>query len=321
MQKLKDKLKAARDLAWKSHGKKITFYVPGMVHHADMVGKYQAVSITGGDCALNCDHCQGQILQSMHWATTPSDLVEKCIRFDEKGNHGVLISGGCDKNARLPWKPFIKAIKEIKANSKLAISVHSGLVDEETARGLKSAGVDQALIDVIGDDKIFQNLYHLPFGISQIIKSLNALNSAGLEIVPHVVCGLRPGSIRSEKKAIEIISNYKIRQIVIVSVMKLSRSQGRNLLLPRAESIAEIISEARMAIPEASISLGCARERGNRAIELLAIEAGVDRLALPSDEAIEKAHSYGLETRFQPTCCSVAPARQKHLKGTIHARA
>ena len=226
----------------------------------------------------------------------------------------MLISGGCDENACVPWKSFLKAIAEIKAKTNLAISIHSGLVDQSTARGLKQAGVDQALIDVIGDDETFRTIYHVPFGISRIIETLNALDSAGLEIVPHIVCGLHPGTISGERKAIEIISHYPIRQIVIVSLMKLSGSRESHLIMPNAESVAEIIAETRLAMPDVSVSLGCARQRGNRDIELLAIEAGVDRLALPSDEAIEKAITYGLTTHFQPTCCSVAPDRTLEIQ-------
>ena len=309
MPNLKQKLKAARELSWSNRGREITFYVPGMVHFTDVAGKYQAISITGGSCALNCDHCQGHLLQSMHWATDPHTLVQKCLQLAEKGNHGVLISGGCDENACLPWTSFIEAIAEVKARTDLAISIHSGLLDEETARRLKQAGVDQALIDVIGDDETFKKIYHVPFGIYRIIDTLDALCSANLDIVPHIVCGLHSGTIKGEKKAIEIIANYPIRQIVIVSLMKLAGSKASTPAMPSAESVAEIIAEARLAKPDASISLGCARQRGNRDIELLAIEAGVDRLALPSDEAIEKAQFYGLTTRFQPTCCSVAPSR------------
>ena len=304
---LEKKLKTARDLSRNAHGRRITFYVPGMVHFSGLAGRYQAVSITGGDCILNCDHCRGRLLKSMYWAPEPQKLVDVCVRLAAKGNHGVLISGGCDQNARLPWNRFLGAIAEVKAKTDLAVSIHSGLVDEKTARSLKLAGVDQTLIDVIGDDQTFKTIYHVPFGTSRIIDTLDALSASGLDIVPHIVCGIASGAIRGEWNAIEIISRYPIHQVVVVSLMKLSGSKGSNPVMPRAESVAEIICEAQLAMPEASISLGCARQRGNPAIELLAIEAGVDRLALPSDEAIDKARNDGLAICFQPTCCSVPP--------------
>jgi uncharacterized radical SAM superfamily protein len=62
-------------------------------------------------------------------------------------------------------------------------------------------------------------------------------------------------------------------------------------------------------MPQVAVSLGCARQRGNRRLEVLAIEAGVNHLALPSEEAVERAESYGLDIGYQETCCSVLPDR------------
>jgi uncharacterized radical SAM superfamily protein len=308
-----NRLRAAREKSWDILGKKLTFYVPGMIRCDGVCGKYQAVSITGPACALHCEHCKGELLRSMIPATTPEVLLSKCIEMAERGNHGVLVSGGCDEKGRLPWAPFLPAIREIKDRTGLFVSVHSGLVDEETARGLKEAGVDQALIDVVGDDDTYRRVCHVPFGVSEIASSLEALESAGLEIVPHVVCGLHFGEIRGETRALRLISRFEVNHLVIVSVMKFPRKSEARFGPVRAEAIAEIIAEARLLMPEVSISLGCARQRGNRKLEILAIDAGVNRMALPSDEAVEYARSYGLEVRLQATCCSVSEDLSGHM--------
>jgi uncharacterized radical SAM superfamily protein len=299
-------LRAAREKSWEVFGKRLTFYVPGMIRCDGVCGKYQAVSITGEECALQCEHCKGELLRSMIPATTPQALADQCIQLAERGNHGVLISGGCDRNGRLPWAPFLPAIREIKDRTGLLVSVHSGLVDPVTACGLKEAGVDQALIDVVGDDDTYRHVCHVPFGVAEIVSSLEALEGAGLEIVPHVVCGLHFGEIRGEARALQLISRFDVNHLVIVSVMKLPGMSDARFGPVQAEAIAELIAEARFLMPEVSISLGCARQRGNRKLETLAIDAGVNRMALPSDEAVEYARSYGLEVRFQATCCSVS---------------
>jgi len=301
-----DKLQAAREKSWEVFGKKLTFYVPGMIRCDGVCGKYQAISITGEACALQCEHCRGELLRSMIHAATPRALVDQCVQLAQRGDHGVLVSGGCDRNGRLPWAPFLPAIREVKDRTGLLVSVHSGMVDAATACRLKDAGVDQALIDVVGDDDTYRSVCHVPFGVSEIVSTLEALEGAGLEIVPHVVCGLHFGEIRGETRALRLISRVDVSHLVIVSVMKLpGRSDARFGPL-RAEAIAEIITEARLLMPEVSISLGCARQRGNRRMEMLAIDAGVNRMALPSDEAVEHARRHGLEVRFQATCCSVS---------------
>ncbi len=300
-----DFFKQAREASWERFGRKITFYLPGMFMSDGISGRYPAISITGNRCELRCDHCRGALLSSMIHAESGDSLVKRCIDLEKKGHHGVLISGGCDSKGRLPWVRFISAIEEIKEKTDLFISVHCGIVDDIIARNLKEAGVDQALIDVIGDDETYQDICHVPFGISRIVSSMESLEKAGLPFVPHIVCGIHHGKIRSEKKAVEMIGNFDIRQVAVVSIMRLTGRPTQHLELPDACDVAQIVAQARLAVPAALISLGCARPRGDRSMEILAIDAGVNQMALPSDEAVEHALGYGLEIKYQRTCCSV----------------
>lgn len=302
----KQRLRAARRLSWQHVGKTIVFFLPGMFRHDGVTGKYPAISITGNACALGCDHCQGKILDRMIAVHSPEQLVNRCRRLAQKGNLGVLISGGCNLAGRLPWEAFIPAIQAVKAETNLFVSVHCGLVDDLDAFRLKMAGVDQALIDVIGDDETFRTVCHLPFGVAQIESTLASLQRAGIPIVPHIVCGLHYGETRGEKKAVAMISRFKVQQVVIVSLMAILGTPMENVPPPAAETVADIIAEARFAMPRTPVSLGCARQRGNRRLEVLAIEAGVNRLTLPSAAAVKKAASYGLDIRYQATCCSVS---------------
>jgi uncharacterized radical SAM superfamily protein len=306
MRNLEKKLKQARELSWERFGKRITFYIPGMFSLNGIKGKYPAISLTGAQCALHCDHCAGKLLQTMIPATDPVQLVETCRRLKRSGTLGVLLSGGCDDQGRLPWEVFIPAITQIKEETGLYVSIHSGLLDYATAVHLKRAGVDQALLDVIGDDGTYRDVYHVPFGVSRIASTLEALVGAGLPIIPHVVCGLYYGKIVGEMRALDMVARLRPEQVVIVSLMGIPGSPMEKLPGPRPEEIAEIAAEARLKMPDSLISLGCARERGNSLIDTLAIEAGVNRMVIPSDEAIDLARKYGLEIRYQRTCCSIS---------------
>ncbi len=309
MDERKHRMEEARRISHRRHGKKITFFLPGMFRLNGVTGKYPAISITGNRCALHCEHCKGSLLVSMIHAETPEQLVARCLAQWERGALGVLISGGCDRMGRLPWKAFLPAIEEIKQKTGLFVSVHSGIVDAEIARNLKNAGVDQALLDMIGDDETYQSIYHLDFGIKKIIHSVENLQRAGLPVIPHVVCGLYYGRIRSEKEAVTILSGFDLHQVVIVSLMNHTGPKAQHFKLPTAEEITDIILETREKLPGAEISLGCARQRGYTQVETMAIEAGVNRLAIPSDEAIALAEKSGLEIRYQTTCCSVPTDR------------
>jgi uncharacterized radical SAM superfamily protein len=295
----------SREISWRRFGKKITFYHPGMFKYNGKWGNYPAISITGKHCELQCDHCNSKILESMIFATTPEELIEKCIRLEELGNAGCLISGGSQKDGTIPWYNFISAIKTVKETTNLFISIHSGIIDYQMAKKMKDAGVDQALIDVIGDEETFKKIYHVNFGITKIEESLDALRNTGLSIIPHIVVGLDYGKIKGEYHAIDLIKRYNPEALVIVSLMPLSGTPMRNILPPNPEEVAKIIATARIEMTDVPISLGCARERANSLIDVLAVECGVNRIAIPSEEAIKKAQEYGLDIIWKKTCCSV----------------
>ena len=306
MSNLDNLLRKAGELTRQNFGKRLTAYLPGMFLYDGIKGRYPALSITGRECSLRCDHCMGIILHSMIPAESPEKLVEKAIRLEEDGNHGILISGGCDLEGRLPWKLFIPAIREIKDKTGLYVSIHCGILDDQTARNLKESGVDQALIDVIGDDETYRRIFHVDFGVSMIIDTMKTLKRAGIPIIPHVVCGIFHGRIKSEKKAIEMISRFDPEQLVVVSLMAIPGTPFERVNTPRAEDVAGIIAEARLLMPDTLISLGCARHRGDSRMEILAIDAGINRIAIPSEEALYHAKKQGVEIRYQRTCCSVS---------------
>ncbi len=305
MHDTEQRLTTARELSWQHMGKRITFFLPGMFRLNGHTGRYPALSITGDECSLQCDHCQGKILSGMVSTTTPEKLVSKCRDLEQQGHLGVLLSGGCGPDGTMPWDEFIPAIESIKEQTDLFVSVHCGLVDKGTARRLKQAGADQALIDVIGDDTTFQTIYHVPFGVERIETAMEALAAARIPMVPHIVCGIGYGHIRGEYKAVEMVSRFEIAQLVIVSLMRIPGTPTARAVPPEPEKVADIIAEARIRMPDTLMSLGCARQRGSSRLEELAIDAGINRMALPSEEALAKAKAYDLEIAYQPTCCSV----------------
>ena len=139
MKTFNDRLKQARELSWKNFGKTITMYLPGMFSSDGVKGDYPAISMTGKKCSLLCDHCKGKLLRTMPASLTPEELVEKAVRYEKKGCHGILVTGGCDLEGRLPWREFLPAVKEIKKITGLFVSGHSGILDAETAKGFREA--------------------------------------------------------------------------------------------------------------------------------------------------------------------------------------
>ena len=137
---------------------------------------------------------------------------------------------------------------------------------------------------------------------------MEALAEAGIETVPHIVCGLHYGRIRGEDDAAKLISGYNVPVIAIVSLMEIPAISGWAERYPDADAVSRTIAKTRLANPGAEISLGCARTRGDDSMEVMAIEAGVNRMALPSEAAVAHAERCGLDIHYSRTCCSVGDA-------------
>jgi uncharacterized radical SAM superfamily protein len=306
---LKELMKESRSQSWSKFGKKITFYHPGMFYYNGGLGDYPALSITGNKCQLQCDHCKGKILETMIPVSDSKDLIQKCRKLKEKGTKGLLISGGSFSDGSLPWSDFLLGIRKVKEITNLYISIHSGIIDFPTAMNLKNAGIDQALIDIIGDEKTLNDVYHCDFGLHKIKESLDALEKANIPIIPHIVIGLNYGKILGEYNAINLIKQYQVDVLIFVSLMPIKGTPMEDIIPPSPEEIAHIIAYARKNINDIPFSLGCARDRSNPKIEMYAIDCGINRLALPSDKAINKAEEYGLTIKWEKTCCSVPSSK------------
>jgi len=298
-------------VAREHHGDEMTFYLPGMIRYGNLRGLYPALSLTGDRCELLCEHCKGLLLKPMISVTDPEALVTKCRNLARTGRVGVLLSGGSDRKGRIPWERFYDAISAVKSETGFFISVHSGFLDLATARGLKQAGVDQALIDVMGDEETARDIYHLD-GLHTVIDSLESLVISGLEVVPHIVAGLMYGRMQGEYEALRTIDRFQPASLVIVVLTPLKGTPMSAVSPPSPAEIGNLIARARLMMPFVPISLGCERPRTGEGqlMEELAIQAGATRMALWSSRTVDLAISLGLRPHFQPTCCSV-PYREE----------
>ncbi|MBM4400826.1 MAG: radical SAM protein, partial [Crenarchaeota archaeon] len=198
------------------------FYAPSFMHYktsyyCSSPTHFPTVSVTGTACALNCKHCGGKILQTMHPANTPEKLFEFGAELKQNGALGCLVSGGCLPDGSVPLKQFVPAIEKIKRELGLTVFVHTGIIDAATATALKTAGVDAALIDIVGSDETIRNVYNLNVTVKDYASSLKALQKAGLNFVPHVIVGLHDGKLKGEFHALKIISSSKPSAIVVIA--------------------------------------------------------------------------------------------------------
>ncbi|MEM2995803.1 MAG: radical SAM protein, partial [Candidatus Bathyarchaeia archaeon] len=149
----------------------IRFYAPSFMHYktshfCSSPTDFPTISVTGKACALKCKHCGGKVLETMYPAATPEKLFRLCSRLKADGALGCLISGGCQPNGAVPLERFVEAIERVKRELSLTVFVHTGIIDFFMAEKLKNAGVDAALIDIIGADETINEIYGLNLTVS-----------------------------------------------------------------------------------------------------------------------------------------------------------
>jgi len=289
----------------------IHFYAPSFAYYKTAFFRsspkdFPTISVTGKGCALNCKHCGGKVLETMRPARTSEELYNLCAKLKREGAVGCLISGGCLPDGSVPLESFTEAIRRVKADFGLTVFAHVGIVNLEKALGLREAGVDAALIDIIGDNETIREIYNLNVTVRDYENALKALSQSGLRFVPHVIVGLHYGRLKGELYALQMISKYKPSALVIIAFMPIRGTVMEHVKPPESLEIAKVLATARVMFPKTPIALGCMRPKGRHRAETdtLAIKAGVDAIAFPAEEAIKYAEAQGYRIIFSSYCCS-----------------
>jgi uncharacterized radical SAM superfamily protein len=290
----------------------IHFYAPGLKgyrtsEYADAdARRFVSVSVTGAACALQCDHCHGRVLESMA-AVNGKGLFELAQDAASRGARGLLVSGGSDRQGRVPLLRHVADMKRIRAELGLTLRVHPGLPDEETAKALGELELDGAMLDVIGAEETIREVYHLDTGVDEYQAVLERLARHGVPLVPHIVLGLHYGKMLGEWRALEMIRRHRPKLVVLVVLMPLYGTRMAAIPPPPLPEVASFFRAAREAFPDVPVGLGCARPVGEQklAIDRLAVEAGLDGIAYPAEGIVAYARERGRVPLFHDACCGV----------------
>jgi lipoyl synthase len=269
---------------------------------------WPAVSVTGGDCKLQCDHCKAAILEPMIPARTPEALWRVVNEVIADGARGLLLTGGSNRRNEVEYAPFYQTIRRIKdSHPDFRIAAHAALMDADAALSLAQAGVDVAMMDVIGAQETITNVYHLRRSVDDFEATLENLVRSPMRVVPHIVIGLHYGRMLGEWRALEIIQRHLPDAVVLVVVMPFYAPEKKPFVTPNSAEVGRFFREARKALPGTPLLLGCARPPGESRMQIdtYAVMAGLDGIAHPADGAVELAARLGRRVRVTPACCSI----------------
>ena len=289
----------------------VRFYAPSFTYYktsyyCSSPTDFPTISVTGNACALNCKHCGGSVLETMCPVKSSQELFELCFHLKEKGALGCLISGGCLPDGSVPVHKFMDGIARVKRELGLTVLVHTGIIDETTAKALAEANVDSALVDIIGSNNTIEEICKLNATVDDYSRSLRALQNSGVPFVPHVIVGLHYGRLEGELQALQMIRNYRPSALVVIAFMPIHGTEMEKTGPPKPAEIGKVIAAARLMFPETPLVLGCMRPKGQHRVEtdIMAIKAGVDAMAFPTEEAVRFVQRRGRAVAFSSLCCS-----------------
>jgi len=280
--------------------------------------RFPTVSVTGNECALNCQHCSKKYLEGMKPILNPIELEKFLLHLSKNNGVGALISGGCDENGSVPLKNFLDVIKSIKNKTHLIINAHTGLLDENTAQKLAESKVDIISFDINIDEEIIHNIYRLEKNIEDYKNAINLLKKYNLNIIPHICVGLFYGKLHKELDSIKFIKQILINPSIIVLIAlipPINSEKAKKFVAPNPIDIAKVIAVNRFVFPKAELSLGCMRPRGplRFEIEKYALMAGVNRIEIPMKKTLSwaKKRFPGISFEFFSACCAISKDYEK----------
>jgi len=253
------------------------------------------VSVTGKGCALRCAHCGGHYLQHMR----SLDDVQR----DGSRARSLLISGGCDSQGRVPVAEHLDTI--VKLGEGRRLNWHVGMIDEPAIR-LIAPHVDVVSFDVVGDRETAREVYGLDLDLDDYMRVLDRIRRH-VPVVPHLTIGLRGGRISGEYAAIEALAERGVAALILIVLIPTEGTAFAGCSPPSEHDVAGVMIEARLRLPQARLTLGCMRPSGayRRAIDVLAVRAGLNGIVNPTGLAEKEALRRGLSVEWGEECCAL----------------
>jgi hypothetical protein len=262
---------------------------------------FTPLSLTGGNCELSCKHCNKHYLH--HMLDASCNLQQIAEQLHNKGAKGIILSGGSTTEGFVPIYQHREEIHRIKNKLPLHISAHTGIITREQAKQLHF--LNTALIDVLADNETIHDILGINKTTEDIENTLRYLSEEGIPIAPHIIVGIHGGKLKGELRALEMVKKYRPQTVVIVVFIPTKNTPLEHTSPPVISDVVKIITTARIML-DASLSLSCVRPGGRYRSQLdhCAILSGVDRIAVPTQQAYKTAKTLKLHiTEHANLCC------------------
>jgi uncharacterized radical SAM superfamily protein len=182
---------------------------------------------------------------------------------------------------------------------------HVGLMSEEEAIRVAHL-VDVISFDFVHDDQTIRQVFGLDYVAADYSRTYSMLRHIA-PVVPHVTLGLYGGQIRGERDALCELESLGLDALVLLVFVPTRGTRYASCSAPSLDQVEAILHDARARFQDAPIYLGCMRPGGDyrRELDILAVDAGLDKIVNPTRDAVRTADNLGLRVRWEDECCVV----------------
>lgn len=278
-------------------------------------GRTIAMSLTGTQCELHCDHCNAQYLRGMATKEQTLELLKKRPDYYTS----VLVSGGSTKEGKVPVVKHLAFIKKLY-DMGLKLNFHTGLLSAAEILKIKPY-VNRISFDFMFDDKVIHDVYHLhdkdkedyekTYLFTRRILGGYIENKDGYpssRIVPHFTVGLNCGKVtKGDFETIDELASLKPTLLVIDIFIPTPNTPFAKCPSPDLKDVQKLINKAHKRLSHTTLFLGCMRPFGRyrEKLDLMAYEEGIKGFVKPTKPLIELIKKNGEEIITREECCAL----------------
>jgi uncharacterized radical SAM superfamily protein len=234
----------------------------------------------------------------------PPALLELARELSKEGANGFLLSGGCDREGKVPIGPYLDTIAEVKKETGLLINVHTGLLGRGEAEAIAKVSPDCCSVDIVQEEKAIRDILHLDVGRDAYRETLANLFSSGAKhVVPHICVGLSE-TPEGERAALRLVQDFEIESLVVLVFLSTKGTPVENSPPVDDDRVVGFVEEAVDRLG-CRVLLGCMRPRGNWELEAKCIESGLAGIAVSSRRTMNWAKDRGLDLEVREVCCAL----------------
>ncbi len=253
-----------------------------------------AVSVTGGDCALDCAHCGGVYLKRM---TPLTDVGGQ----GEGLGPSCLISGGCTAGGNVPLAAHAVRLAALKQGRRF--NLHTGLLDDADIEVVAPLA-DTVSFDFVGDDATIREVFGLDRTVADYAACYQKLRAL-CRVAPHICIGLHGGEIRGEYQALALLRMLGADSLTLIVFVPTKGTRYAGCKPPVLAEALGVMAAARQLFPEVPLRLGCMRPGGRYRdnLDQAAVRLGFNAIVNPTPAAVRLAESLGLAAVGRGECC------------------